>query len=289
MCRAACLLVLAAVIGVGIGYGQQDATPTKKADPELSKGKRFLYLVRYGGATDLAASVSQHFKGEPGLQIVPEPNANALLVTAPPALSEELVKLFDQLDRRPRQVAIDILMAEIPVDEKGADFDSADFTGPADVVLPKMEQLARKAKAPHLRRFRVSALENQRSAVQVGSSQPHVVGVNQGPFGGRAGGAMQQNVVNYRDVGSLFSVTPRIGADDKVTLDLVLEESRLHTPDDGVAIGGGAIAAEVIRTTLTSKMTIATGHAALAQGVKTEAKDAKVQSIVVVAAKVIDK
>src|SRR5262245_26076604 len=149
MRRAACLLAVVVVLGFGLTYAQQ--TTTKKtattAAPEVEKGKRILYLVRYGTAKDLASVLTQHFNTEPGIQIVPESNANALLSTAPASVSDEMVKLLHDLDRRPRQIAIDMLIAEAPIEEnKEPTFTVADLSGPADVVLPKVESLAKKAK-----------------------------------------------------------------------------------------------------------------------------------------------
>ena len=286
MRRIACLLAVAAV-GVGLAYAQPDAKPPSPA-PE--KGKRFVYLVRYGAAKDLATTLGQHFRDEPGLQLVPEPTANALLITAPTALSEELLKVLDQLDRRPRQVVIDVVIAEMPLDEKDPGFEPAELSGPSDTVLPKVEALARKAKVNHLRRFQVAALENQRSLVQVGATQPYVTGVGRGaPLGGGAGGPAPVNTVAYRDVGTLLGATPRISPDGTITVELQLDESRMHTSENGIALGGGAVATEFVKTTLGGKVSMASGRAILAEGVKTEAKSLKIQSLVVVAAKVVEK
>jgi type II secretory pathway component GspD/PulD (secretin) len=286
--RLSRLLALAVLLGAGPAMALPEPKPP--APPPPAQGKRFVYLVRYGAAKDLAESLSRHFKGESGLQIVPEPNANALLVTAPPALADELVKLFDQLDRRPRQVVVEVAVAEVPLDEKEDGIDPSEFTGPADEVLKKVEALARKTKHGHLRRFRLTALENQRSSVHVGESKPTVTGVNVGGFGrGGAGGGPVSHQVAYREVGSMFSATPRVAADGTVTVELVLNESRLHTPDNGVQLGGGAIASETVQTTLTGKVSVPPGKAVLAEGVKTESKGAKVQAVVVVSARVVEK
>jgi len=127
--------------------------------------------------------------------------------------------------------------------------------------------------------------------VHVGASQPFVTGVmaRGGGFGGPAGGAQQTNTITYRDTGTMLAATPQVGPDGTVTLELKLDESRLNTPENGVALGNGANATEVIHTTLGGKVVVASGRATLAEGVKTEAKDSKVQAIVVVAARVVEK
>src|SRR5262249_7238580 len=150
---AICLLSLCALIAGTATHAQPttkvkktDATALAKDDDAAAVKKRFVYLVRYGDAKQLAATLTQHYKDESGLQIIAEATSNALLVTATPVLADELIKTLDQLDRRPRQVLIDVLIAEVPLQEKENGFDPADFGGPSDTVLPKVEDLARKAK-----------------------------------------------------------------------------------------------------------------------------------------------
>jgi type II secretory pathway component GspD/PulD (secretin) len=295
MLRAICLLSLCALIAGTSTQAQPttkvkktDATALAKDDDTAAVKKRFVYLVRYGDARQLAATLTQHFKDEAALQIVPEAASNALLVTATPVLADELIKTLDQLDRRPRQVLVDILIAEVPLQEKEHGFDPADFGGPSDTVLPKVEDLARKAKLNHLRRFQVATLENQPGKVQVGENKPMIVGTTaRGGLGG--GGGPVANSISYMNTGTTLSATPRLGADGTVTLDLQIEGSRLVVPEDGVPLGNGINAAETIKTTFTGKVNVGNGKTALAEGVKTEAKDKKVQSIIVVAAKVIEK
>jgi type II secretory pathway component GspD/PulD (secretin) len=297
MLRAICLLFLCVVLA-GTATQAQPTTKVKKTevanlakdDDAAAVKKRFVYLVRYGDAKQLAATLTQHFKDETALQIVPEGTSNALLVTATPVLADELIKTLDQLDRRPRQVLVDVLIAEVPLQEKEHGFDPADFGGPSDTVLPKVEDLARKAKLNHLRRFQVATLENQPGKVQVGENKPMVVGVTaRGGLGGPGGGPAAVNSISYMNTGTTLSATPRLGADGTVTLELQIEGSRLVVPEDGVPLGNGVNAAETIKTTFTGKVNVGNGKTALAEGVKTEAKDKKVQSIIVVAAKIVEK
>jgi type II secretory pathway component GspD/PulD (secretin) len=293
MRRALCVSALVAGFGISLAYAQPttktkktEPTATAKDDDSAAVKKRLVYLVRYGAVKDLAATLSQHFKDEASLQIVPEAASNALLITATPAIADELIKTLDQLDRRPRQVLIDVLIAEVPLQEKENGFDPADFGGPSDTVLPKVEDLARKAKLNHLRRFQFATLENQLGKVQVGEWKPMITGVN---VRGGIGGAAAVNSISYQNVGTTLSATPRLGADGSVTLELQIEGSRLVVPEDGVPIGNGINAAETIKTNFTGKVNVGNGKTALAEGVKTEAKDKKVQSIIVVAAKVVEK
>jgi type II secretory pathway component GspD/PulD (secretin) len=265
----------------------------KKGNPpsvERAKTERMLYLVRYGDAKALATTLSQHYKNEADLQIVPDAASNALLVSAPLNLLADLTKTIDQLDRRPRQVMIEVLLVELPVEEEAV-IDPKDFEKPIDKILPAFEALSKKGKVNHLRRFQMSALENQKSSLTMGESKPIISGVTGGfGGGGRGGPGMAQNSITYHQVGSVLSATPRVSPDGNIAIDLSFEESRVVVPENGVPLGGGAVAAETPRTTIKGAISVASGRSVLVQGVKTDTKgEKKTQTIVIVGAQVIDK
>src|SRR5262249_18831086 len=117
---------------------------------------------------------------------------------------------------------------------------------------------------------------------------PYVTGVAV-----RAAGGVGTRMISYRDTGTTLRVTPRVTPEKAVALDLTLEDSRMHVPDDGVAIGtdenGAAVrATEFVRASLTAKLTVAAGQAVFAKGVKTESKSEQAQTWVVVTAHVVE-
>jgi type II secretory pathway component GspD/PulD (secretin) len=290
----ACLLALLAIVGNDQANGQNTTNPpAKQPAVERAKTERIVYLVRYGDAKALATTLSQHYRNEPELQIVPDAASNALLVTAPLDLLRELMKTLDQLDRRPRQVMIEVLVVELPVEDEAA-VDPKDFEKPIDKLLPAFEALSKKGKITHLKRFQLSALENQKSSLTTGENKPIISGVGGGGFGGgpRGGGGPGgiQNQISYQQAGCVLNATPRVSPDGNITIDLVFEESRVVVPEEGVPIGGGAIAAEMPRTNIKGTISVASGRSVLVQGTKSQTKgEKKTQTIVVVGAQLTDK
>src|SRR5262249_38268616 len=65
------------------------------------KEKRTLYVPKHGQAKELATILAKHFKGDAEIQVLPDSPSNCLLVRAAPSVLEEVVKLLEQLDRRP--------------------------------------------------------------------------------------------------------------------------------------------------------------------------------------------
>lgn len=286
------------ILGIGQAAGQNNTTnpPAKQPVAERTKTERMVYIVRYGDAKSLATTLSQHYKNEVDLQIVADANSNALLVTAPMNLLVELTKTVEQLDRRPRLVTVDVLVVELPVEED-ATLDPKDFEKPIDKIMPSIEALSKKGKVTHLRRFQMAALENQKSTLTSGDTKPVISGVvnvgGGGGFGGKGGGGGvggMQNQIIYRQVGCVLSATPRISNDGTITIDMNFEESRIVTPENGVPLGGGVVAAETPTTNLKGSISVANGRTVLAQGVKTDTKgEKKTQTLVIVGAQILDK
>jgi len=226
------------------------------------------------------------------VQFVAEPNANALLITSPTTQSAELMKLLDQLDRRPRQILVDVMLVDVTLDEKGEAIDPKDFTGAPDAVFAKAEGLTKKGKGGQTRRFRIAGLENQRATTMIGTSQPYATGITPNRFGGAGGPGGAGGVstsINYRDLGTMLTVTPRAAGDGPITLDMQLDDSRMQPSEGAPLIGPDLKATEFIKTTMSGKVQVTPGEATLAEGVRTTSKDQKVQTLVIVSAKFAEK
>ncbi len=165
-----------------------------------------------------------------------------------------------------------------------------ELSGTISEVTARLGLLQKQGRVAGLRRIQLSALDNQPASVQIGETKPMVAGMNVN----RAGGAT--NVIQYRDVGTFLKVTPRTSgrpaADGPIMLDLDLQDSRLRTPDDGVPLGAGekgaVTAPEFVRSTLTTKLSVPSGQAIVAKGIKVDEKSQKGQSLVIVAARVVE-
>jgi type II secretory pathway component GspD/PulD (secretin) len=277
------------LMGIGLGNAPaEDETPG-------AKNKRIAYLVRYGSAKDLAGALGKHFKGDAEVQAVTETGSNYLLISAAPAVFDEVVKTLEQLDRAPRTITVEVWVAEV-IGKKGEDgkpvegekaIDEKEFTGTIDEVQKKVDDLAKNGRIGGLKHVKVSALENQQSSALNGENRPFLVGRTVRPMGGVS------NQIQYRSVGVQVHVTPRIAADKSLLLELKIEDARLNLPEDGIAIGvsdkGEPInAAEFTTSTLESKLTVAPGKALAAEGVKSTSKGKQAQVIIIVGARLAD-
>jgi hypothetical protein len=84
-----------------------------------------------------------------------------------------------------------------------------------------------------------------------------------------------------------------VSADGVITLDLSVEDSKMLTPEDGIPLGpndkgGTTPATEFVTTSLTTRVQLTSGHAVLAQGVKSSSKSQQAQALVVVTARLTD-
>jgi len=229
--------------------------------------KRGAYVIKYAAAKDLASILAKHFKGAAEIQAGPEGTSNCLLINAPPAVFDEVMKTLEKLDHRPHFVAVEVFVVELPVKRAGDKDkrpDEKDFSGPLDDVARRLDALLRKGEVAGLKRFQLSTLEGQPGSLMSGENKPFAIGANQ---------------VTYRNVGTQIKVTPQVTADGAVTLDLSVQDNRGRDSADGQP--------EFILTTLTSKVSVASGKAALAKDAKAAAKEDQGESLIVVGARVI--
>jgi type II secretory pathway component GspD/PulD (secretin) len=288
---------------LGVGWAtlrEQDERPkpgqgkTAADDSSASKNKRIVYLVRYGAAKDLAAALGKHFKGDAEVQAVTETGGNYLLISATPAVFDDVVKTLEQLDRAPKTVSVEVWVAEIIAKksedgksiEAGKDVDEKDLTGTVDEVRKKLDDLAKIGLISGLKHIQLSALENQSSSAVTGENKPYVVGSN--VIAGRV-----SNTISYRNVGVQVRATPRIMADKSILLELKVEDARMNRPDEGIGLGvndkGEAVnATEFTTSTLESKLTLAPGKAVAAEGVKVSSKGKQAHVIILVGARTVD-
>lgn len=282
-CTALVLLVgLSALLG---GGHAQDAP--------AAKNKRTFYVVKHGDARELASVLGKHFKGDAEVQVLPDSAGNCLLVSAAPNVFEEVAKLLEQLDKRPQSVAVEVLIAEVtPRKDDGGkpaqrEINQIEFAGLGKDVRDKLEAMKKDGRVSNLKRIELTAVENQSAKVMIGEAKP----ITQGISNTRTGVATR--AISYRNTGTQAEVTASVGADKTVSLDLRIEDSRLHEADDAPVIGkdenGATVrATEVVLSTLKTKLSIPSGQAVTAEGVKTDSKAGPAQLLVVVSARVLE-
>jgi general secretion pathway protein D len=193
-----------------------------------------------------------------GLRIIADDANNALLILANPAEHDLIARALLSLDRAPRQVMIDAMIAEVTLNDSlrfgvqyffetagidgiGADgrggFSSGtgqtpsptfpgfnfimDTKGQARLALDALSQTTdvKVVSAPS-----VVVMENRSAILQVGDQVPVVTRQAQGVVNPDA---PIVNQVEFRDTGVILNVTPRISADGTVTLDIEQEVSNV--------------------------------------------------------------
>ena len=120
------------------------ALPAAAQDRPAAQPKRGAYVVKYAAAKNLAGILAKHFKGAAEIQAGPEGTSNCLLINAPPAVFDEVLKALERLDRRPHSVAVEVLVIELPpkkADDKDKGLDEKDFGGAIDDVADRLDTM----------------------------------------------------------------------------------------------------------------------------------------------------
>jgi type II secretory pathway component GspD/PulD (secretin) len=254
--------------------------------------KRIAYVVKYGSARDLAKVLGAHLKGAAEVEALPEPSANVLLIRSSPAAFEEVVKLLETLDRRPRVVEVELWVAEVVPGRKVGDrepepLDTRELGGPADNVLKRVEDLRKAGRLGEFKRLQLTAVENQPAKAHVGESKPLTSAINV------TGTGRVARSVYYRNFGTQLNVTPHVGVHNVVALDLKVEDARPHVAEDAPLLGkdennNPIRATESVQSVVEGRVCVPSGEAVVVQGVKVTAKTGQAQTLMIVTARVLD-
>jgi hypothetical protein len=348
-----------------------------------TKTQRAHYTVRYIDATTLARVVSQYFKGEAEVLSVPAASGTTLLISGSPDSIGEVMRLLEQLDRKPRTVEVEIVIADI-TSKKGTDGKEVDVSGLEP--LPKLEALKKAGQVEAIQRIKLTTVEGHPITSTTGGNKPIVSGamvagggglggdspgafkvirlkniaaedavktitevfngpqqaqrqggglggsgggapvpagvntsrvrvvaenssnslvvINASPIdlltieklvsdyvdrgitvgGGKGGAPMMRRSITYHETGTTVKLTARIGAEDVVTLDLNVQDSKIRAPEAGDELGAAAFD----NNTLNTKLNVSPGKAVAAQAVRTEGKTGGTMSLVIVTAHVVE-
>jgi type II secretory pathway component GspD/PulD (secretin) len=228
--------------------------------------QRAHYVVRNADPAALAEVVGKHFKGEAEVIAAPAGSGNAILISGARERVNEVVELLEQLDRKARSVEVEIVLANVPVTKEEGD------PGPD---LTKLDAVA-KSGGGH--RIKLTAVEGQPVTSTTGGDRPITTGATEGRFGGR-----ELRQVNYRPLGTTVRLTARVQADDAVSLNLNLEDTRVHQAN----AGGEVTAPSFDQSKLTTTLTIPAGKSIVAQAVRTDEKTGGATLVVIVTARVV--
>jgi len=194
------------------------------------------------------------------IRFVADEVTNAVIVTTYPRLWKEIEDTIKKLDRMARQVLIEVLAAEVTLTDdtklgiewavRSGRFDVNSspsgtlprrpltsliplggpvamglnfFTFATDKFLAALNALATENKVNVLSSPTIMTAENKKAIINVSTSVP-IVTSQQVPVatGGITGNAITQTV-EYRDAGIILTVTPRIGEQGTVALDVKQE------------------------------------------------------------------
>ncbi len=213
-----------------------------------------------GGPTAFPGVLGEGAPPAVEIRFVADEVTNAVIVTTYPRLWKEIEETVHKLDKMPRQVLIEVLAAEVTLTDdtklgiewavRSGRFDVSSspsgllpsrpassliplggalpvgfnvFTFAADKFLAALNALASENRVNVLSNPSIMTAENRKAVINVSTSVP-IVTSQQVPVatGGITGNAITQTV-EYRDAGIILTVTPRIGEQGTVALDVKQE------------------------------------------------------------------
>jgi len=245
-------------------------------DPSVPITEQYPGRTTPAGPADAAEAGPSAAQGLTGpVQIVPDARTNALLIRSNGADYATLRAAVEQIDVRPAQVLIEVLIAEVRRDRQaglGVSARMADQTvggGPGrvggeltgattgDIVIRALQvggvradvvlrALAANSEVSILSRPLVVARNNEEARILVGSERPFIQLFRSLP----TDAAVRDQVVQYRNVGTQLTIRPTINPDGYVSL-AVLQEVSSATAE--TQFGAPVISTREARTELLVK------------------------------------
>ncbi|HEX7049244.1 MAG TPA: secretin N-terminal domain-containing protein [Longimicrobiales bacterium] len=250
---------LSALFGTGIG-GAGAGGGLVSLSEELRQ-QRTLPMLPEAPAAPGAAGAGE-IEGQPGVstglrgavQIVPDLRANSLLIRATAEDYETIRAAIEQLDTRPLQVLIEVLIAEVvrtdnadlgisvevpdQRDSESGALIGGSLTGAAGGPLTvrvgdlgpidadvALNALASSSDVTILSRPVILAQNNQDARILVGSQRPFIQLFRALP----TDAAVRDQVVQYRNVGTQLTIRPTISPDGYISLSILQEVSSATT------------------------------------------------------------
>jgi hypothetical protein len=193
---------------------------------------------------------------------------------------EKVLSLLEQLDKPLRSVAIQVHLLKT----RGKDLDEVDLkglSGSSDEVQKRIRELERAGRIYVANRMQLTALENQKSMLQVGER----VAVETGSMVSREG----SRISNYKDysVGTIISVQTRVSEDSGITMNFDFEKSEVvpgEKSDDKAVFVPSSTATLVTQTTVQLR----DGHSVLAGNLVSRSASETEEAYLIVGARIVD-
>jgi len=243
------------------------------------------------GAT--AAGTTVAGEGQGAVTIMADQDNNAILIMASPADYRMIEAAIRQLDIQPRQVLINAIISEVTLNDEldygvgwflsGSNFElgfntplpgGAEAAGEglalaifnnSDETRMFFDLLASKSNVKFISAPQVMVRDNQTATIRVGDQIPVTTRSSQSTSDPDAPIVTE---VQFRDTGTLLTVTPRINAGGQVTMDISQEVS---LPGSEPAVGGGGNVS-IAQRTIDSSVTVHGGQTVVLGGLIRETR-----------------
>ncbi|HUS90456.1 MAG TPA: secretin N-terminal domain-containing protein [Phycisphaerae bacterium] len=236
---------------------------------------------------------SAHRLLEQEVAVVAEETSNTLLLSASPRYFDTIEAMIKELDQPPPQVLIQVLLAEVTLDQKdelgidwnvttkwdqdrktvtnGTQFtvaavgDGFSLSVAAGDLTFFLRALQTQGRLQVLSRPQILASDNQEAEINVGQRVPFITNSRVTENGSTI------NTIQYEPVGIILRVTPRINPDGFVRLEVNPEISSLSSSSVKIAEGTNAIIVNQ-RSALTT-VSVQDGHTIILGGLITTKDD----------------
>ena len=242
-----------------------------------------------GGATAAPATVAGESR-EP-VTIIADQDNNAILIMATPVDYRMIEAAIRKLDIQPRQVLINAIIAEVTLNDEldygvgwflsGSNFELGFNTPLPGAALGEglalaifnnsgetrvfFDMLASKSNVKFVSAPQVMVHDNQTATIRVGDQIPVTTRSSQSTLDPDAPIVTE---VQFRDTGTLLTVTPRINVGGQVTMEISQEVS---LPGTEPAVGGGGNVS-IAQRTIDSTVTIHSGQTVVLGGLIRETR-----------------
>lgn len=275
---------LASANASGSGQSGGGSTAGGQSSPMTSQPLGGSGGATSGGSGQSAAGIDTG-QGEPGqdalmgslgqdqdpdrMRIVVNKQNNAIAVYATQNETDLLEGMLRKIDIMPQQVRIDATVAEVTLNDSlqyGTQFFfrqgglngalASAFSGGAQGFFVAGNNSGAQAaivalqavtKVNVLSSPQLLVMDNQTARLQVGDSVPYLTSTSQSTI---TSGSPVITAISYRQTGVILDVTPRIGADGLVTLDIAQEVSDINAAITTPGINSPTFADRSVRTTI---------------------------------------
>ena len=205
-------------------------------------------------STEISAMGAQSSQVGP-VKVIPDAESNALAIKAFPQDYQNIRRIIEVMDATPKQVLIEVLIAEVTLNDDlayGVEYffrnngllrDGVSVGLGPTIPSPLKTEFPRGTRAfflhsdldvlvtlldttTHIELLstpRILVRHEQTATIQVGQEEPILTQRIQEPSPSQPGEFVTSNTVVYKNIGVILSVTPRIGENNMITLDVSQE------------------------------------------------------------------